>query len=86
MEKRLNSPADWSPQERARAKLWVETWKAAEKELEQIRRRELRELDNYRAIELLCGDADYTKPPYAPLPTSGLVEQQRWFMKAIRRE
>jgi hypothetical protein len=55
-------------------------------ELERIRREELRNLDTYRAIELLCGNADYTTPPRAPRPTSGLVEQQRWFMKAAGRE
>lgn len=51
-------------------------------DLERIRRKELRELDTYRTIELLCGPADYTCPPRAPKPYSGLVEQQRWFMKA----
>ena len=39
-----------------------------------------------RAIALLCGPADYRVPPRAPLPTSGLVEQQYWFKKAAGRE
>ena len=38
-----------------------------------------------RAVALLCGEADYTVPPRAPRPASGLVEQQRWFMKAAGR-
>ena len=50
--------------------------------LEKIRREELRNLDAYKAISLLCGPADYTIAPRAPKPTSGLVEQQFWFMKA----
>jgi len=54
--------------------------------LEEILRRELRDLDTARTIALLCGPADYTVPPRAPKPTSGLVEQQRWFMKAAGRD
>jgi len=54
--------------------------------MERIRRKEIRELDTYETIALLCGEADYTRPPRSPKPTSGLVEQQRWFMKAAHRE
>jgi hypothetical protein len=74
---------DWTPEQIALGKKWVETWKLAAADLERIRRREIRELDTYKTIELLCGSAaDYTKPPYAPKPWSGLVEQQQWFKKA----
>ena len=55
-------------------------------DLERIKRKEIRELDTHKTIALLCHDADYTKPPYAPKPWSGLVEQQRWFKKAAGRE
>lgn len=72
---------NWTPEQIALVRRWVETWKLAGEDLERIRRKELRELDTYRAIEMLCGPADYTVPPRAPKPTSGLVEQQRWFMK-----
>ena len=85
----MNKPsalADWTPEQLALAKRWVETWKLAAVELERIRRREIRELDTYKAISLLCGSADYTKPPYAPKPWSGLIEQQHWFKKAAGRE
>jgi hypothetical protein len=54
--------------------------------LEQLRREELRRLDARRAIALLCGPADYHQPPRAPRPTSGLVEQQRWFRKGSGRD
>jgi hypothetical protein len=57
----------------------VAAWKAAGPRLEQIRRDELRRLDSFAAIALLCGPADYRTPPRAPKPTSGLVEQQRLF-------
>lgn len=78
--------AGWTPEQIAVAQRWVDTWKLAGADLERIRRKELRELDTYRTIELLCGPADYTHPPRAPKPFSGLVEQQRWFMKAAGRE
>ena len=67
------------------AKRWVQAWKDAGPELERIRREELRRLAPGEGVSLLCGDADYTVPPRAPKPFSGLVDQQRWFMKAARR-
>ena len=60
---------------------WVEAWRRAAPELERMRRDELRRLDSYAVIALLCGPADYTVAPRAPKPTSGLVEQQRVFQK-----
>ena len=79
--------ANLSPDQIALARRWVKTWQEAGPRLERVRREELRRLDPQRAIALLCGEADYTVPPRAPRPTSGLVEQQRWFMKmASRRE
>ena len=82
-----NSPLlDWTPEQIALGRRWVETWRLAGVDLERIRRAELRALDTMRAIEMLCGPADYTKPPRAPRPGSGLVEQQRLFAKAAERE
>jgi hypothetical protein len=76
---------EWTPQQIALGKRWVETWQRAAVELERIRRQEIRELDTYHSIKLLCGPRDYTRPPYAPKPWSGLIEQQRWFKKAMER-
>ena len=78
--------ADWTPEQIALGKKYVQTWKRAAVELERIKRKEIRKLDTYQTISLLCGDADYTKPPYAPKPWSGLIEQQRLFKKAMGRE
>ncbi|MDX9972328.1 MAG: hypothetical protein RBU21_04970 [FCB group bacterium] len=78
--------ADWSPEQIAHGKRWVQAWKSAGEAMEQVRCDELRRLDVTRAIELLCGPADYTVAPRAPKPTSGFVEQQRWFMLAARRK
>jgi hypothetical protein len=78
--------SNWTPEQISLGKRWVQTWLEAAPELERIRREELRRLDPLRAIALLCGPADYRVPPRAPKPTSGLVEQQRWFMKAAGRD
>lgn len=78
--------AKWSSEQIALGKRWVAAWRLAAEDLEQIRRKELRELDSYKAISLLCHSADYTKAPYAPKPWSGLVEQQDLFKKAADRE
>ncbi len=82
MSEATSALAAWSPEQIAAGRKWVATWKIAGVELERIRREESRTLDSHRAIALLCGTADYTRPPRAPKPDSGLVEQQRWFMKA----
>jgi len=81
-----SSLRDWTPEQIALGRRWVQAWQAAGPELERLRREELRRLDPQRAIALLCGPADYTVAPRAPRPTSGLVEQQRWFKKAAGRE
>jgi hypothetical protein len=76
----------WTPEQLAAGRRWIETWRLAGADLERIRRQEIRELDTYRTIALLCGPADYRRPPRAPKPSSGLVELQRWFMKAANRD
>ena len=75
--------ADWTAEQIAQGKRWVKAWQEAGEAIEQLRREELRRLDGPRAIALLCGPADYHVPPRAPKPTSGLIEQQYWFMKAV---
>jgi len=84
--KKASALADWTPEQIALGKKWVKTWKLAGEDLERIKRKEIRELDTYKTISLLCGDADYTEPPYAPKLWSGLIEQQRLFKKAAGRE
>ncbi len=85
MDPEASSLAHWTPEELARGREWVRAWKEAARELERIRRAELRSLDITRAIALLCGPANYHTAPRAPKPTSGLVEQQFWFMQGVRR-
>lgn len=61
---------------------WMRAWRSAGAALERVRREELRALDGRKALALLTGPADYRKEPRKPRLSSGLVEQQRWFMKA----
>lgn len=86
MELDASTFENWTPEQIAQGKVWVAAWQAAGRDMEQIRRAELRHLDPVAAIALLCGPADYRVSPRAPKPTSGLVEQQRWFMKASSRD
>ena len=86
MSSDTSSLTGWTPEQIAQGKRWVQAWKNAGEDMEQLRRKELREMDARHSIELLCGPADYRVPPRAPKPTSGLIEQQRWFMKAAGRE
>ncbi len=62
---------------------WVETWRRAGQELDQIRRQEIEATDTTEAIRQLFGSA---APPQdiPPRTTSGLVEQQAWFARLRR--
>jgi hypothetical protein len=82
MDAPVSSLADWTPEQIARGRQYVRAWKEAAAAMEALRRRELREMDGYKALTLLCGEADYQRPPRCARSTSGLVEQQYWFMKA----
>jgi len=59
---------------------WVKTWKKAEPELEAIRRREIQEADNLKALESLTSSFNYAVRLPAR-PSSGMVEMQRLFAK-----
>ena len=59
---------------------WVETWKKAGPELEAIRRREIQEADNLKALESLTS-AINNAVRLPPRPSSGMVEMQRLFRK-----
>jgi hypothetical protein len=77
-----SSLSNWTPEQLALGRRWVEAWRLAGQDMERLRREELRRLDPQRAIALLCGPADYRVPPREARSSSGLVEQQQWFRKA----
>jgi len=70
-------------QDRELLRQWVETWRRAGPELEEIRRREIESTDTREAIRQLFGSATaFQQLP--PRTTSGLVEQQAWFARLRR--
>ena len=81
----MEKPTSWldkmTPEERASAKKYVDTWKVAGPILEKLRREELKKVDTYSSVQSLSGSFDFSVPPFCPKPTSGLIEQQAWFKK-----
>ena len=67
--------------ERERLKQWVETWKRAGPELERVRREELRAFRHEENVGLIESLLDIGVEFGRPRLTSGLIEQQRLFMK-----
>ena len=69
--------------DREKMRLWVENWKQTGPILEEIRRKEIRELDTLETIAALADAFRYA----CTLPvrtSSGMVEMRRWFAKLRR--
>ncbi len=62
-------------------KRWMAAWRLAGADLERIRQSELRRVDTGQAVRALAGAFLYARRHFPPEPTSGLVEQQRWFAR-----
>jgi hypothetical protein len=73
-----------TPEQIALAKRWIELWRLESAELLRIKRKKIRNMDIYEALCGFCKSQDFTLPP--PKPWSGLVEMQRWFIKAAERD
>jgi hypothetical protein len=71
-------------EERELMRRWVQTWSEAGPELEAIRRREIREADNLKVLELLEPAFNHAVRTMPPRPSSGLVEMQHWLAKLRR--
>ena len=63
---------------------WVQGWKDAGPELEEIRRREIREADNLQVLALLESAFNHAVRSMPPRATSGMVEMQAVFAKLRR--
>ncbi|NBR72429.1 MAG: hypothetical protein EBQ51_08070 [Verrucomicrobia bacterium] len=59
----------------------VRQWQRASPELEKIRQEEIRCADTSRAMKFLQGSVRAELKFSSASPTSGLVEQQRYFLK-----
>ncbi len=73
-EKRYNTDMD--------AKQWLQAWLAGHARAEELRLRELKNVSTPEAIRSFDRAFRWAIREYPPPPTSGLVEMQRWFMKA----
>jgi hypothetical protein len=72
-------PRNQTAGDRRLLRQWVETWRRAGIELDEIRRREIESTDTQEAIRQIFGPGDWIEAP--PRTTSGLVEQQAWFAR-----
>ena len=63
---------------------WVRTWVEAGPELEAIRRREVREADNLKALAILEGAFNHALRTMPPRSSSGLVEMQAYLARLAR--
>ncbi|MBZ5622308.1 MAG: hypothetical protein LAQ69_26790 [Acidobacteriia bacterium] len=74
-------------QDRDLLRQWVDIWRRAGEELDEIRRREIECADTQPAIHQLFGTGDSTDNPRhsilntPPRTDPGLVEQQAWFAR-----
>ena len=68
--------------ERQRTKQWVENWKRVGPILEEIRRRELRNMTYDQRVKAIESVLHLGSLFAKPRTTSGMVEMQRLFQKA----
>lgn len=73
--------SEMTKEEKARAKKCVDAWRRAGPELERMRREDIRRADTMRAIPAFDGLFEAAIRDYPPKPTSGLIEQQRYFRR-----
>ncbi len=73
-----------TPEQLEQGKRWVESWRRAGIEMERLRREKLANMDTNDELELLFGNIDPYLKQRAKSRTSGLIEQQRIFMKAAK--
>ena len=70
--------------EKAAIKECIAAWERAAPVLQQVRDEDIRAADTHQAMQLFSGSAEWAVTNRPAAPTSGLVEQQRWFMKFRR--
>lgn len=68
-------------QDKEAIKLWVNTWKRAGLALEALKQHELELFDYTKQETVIDAMLQFACEHRIPRLTSGLVEQQQWFMK-----
>ena len=74
-----------SDTEQARLRIYAEQWRRAAPLLERQREEDVRKSDTISAFAFFAGMPLRNLAHFPPEPTSGLVEQQRWFRKIQAR-
>jgi hypothetical protein len=69
--------------ERAHTKRWVDTWARAAPELQKVRDADIRAADTAQSMRVFTGSATWAVANRPAEAGSGLIEQQRWFIKAF---
>jgi hypothetical protein len=67
------------PNANDKRRAWMESWRRAGERLRELRSAELRAISTEEALLRLSGAFESCRLYNSPRPTSGLVEQQRWF-------
>jgi hypothetical protein len=74
--------SEMTAKEKARMLQCINAWKRAGPEMEIMRRAEIRRVETASSIPAFDGLFEAAVRDFPPKPTSGLVEQQRWFRRA----
>ncbi len=64
---------------------YAERWKRVGPLLEKQREEDVRQSDTISAFAFFSGMPTHNLKSFPPPPTSGLIEQQRWFRKIAGR-
>jgi len=67
--------------EKEALRAYVARWERAAPLLQQVRDADIRAADTAQSMKIFSGSATWAVTHRPAAPTSGLVEQQRWFMK-----
>jgi hypothetical protein len=67
--------------EKEAIRAYVSRWENATPLLQQVRDADIRAADTAQSMRIFSGSATWAVTHRPAGPTSGLVEQQRWFMK-----
>ena len=66
-------------------KEWVKAWDVASREMDRLRRENLKQMDTKTAILNLLPAFEYAAKNSPLRESSGLVEQQRYFKRGLRK-
>ena len=81
METPPSALAGWTPEQVAQGKRWVQTWKGAGEAMQELRDADLQATETPKALMQLAGAFESARFMGAGSRLSGLVEQQRLFLR-----